>query len=393
MKTGAIVLYVDDERPNRVVFEHSFKDAFAIHCVASAEEALAYLSERAAGVAVLVTDQRMPGMTGNELLETVKERYPTIVRVVITAYNDLDPILRAVNEGLVARYIVKPWRRAELEQVLRWAQEAYTLGRQNSALQLRLMQTERLVTLGSIGAAVIHDINQPLSYMITNGQRLRELASALPALRTLLGAHGAALGPGDARRLADLAEELGPIIDDMQAGCEVIQTLTGSIRRLLRPPAADAPKAMTDPVPVIRYALSVCQEIAIKAGGTLLYDGPSHLPPVCINATELTQLVINVVANAAQALARRSSPGGRVVVRAAAEGTRVRFTVTDDGAGMSPEVLTRVGEPFFSTRPDGTGLGVAQCRRLVEREGGELAIQSTEGVGTMVTFSLPAEAP
>ena len=385
-RTVHCILYVDDERSNRVVFEHSFKDKFVVRCAPGATEALEILKTEP--VAVLVTDQRMPGMTGNELLEQVKLLYPNVVRVVITAYSDLDPILRAVNDGLVARYIVKPWNRHEVENILTWGVEAFALGQQSSALQLRLMQTERLVTLGSIGAAVIHDINQPLSYMSTNAERLRNLLPAMPALLQLINEHPDKLTDTERQQLADMATELPDIVEDMIAGCKVMHGLTGSIRRLLRP-TGDKDDQQTDPLPVIRYALSVCQEIAVRARATLTYDGPTVLPKLRTGATELTQVLINLIANGAQALTRRGLPGGKLKVIAADVEGMLRFTIEDDGPGMSPEILSRVGTPFFSTRSDGTGLGVAQCRRLVERDGGELTIRSTEGVGTTVSFGLP----
>lgn len=123
------ILYVDDEPGNRLVFEQSFSDRFEIISVASGEEAIQQLEKRS--FAVVVTDQRMHGMTGNELLGRVKRLYPDIIRVVVTAYDDVDPILQAVNQGLVARYVTKPWRRAELAELLRWAVDAYAVGRRS----------------------------------------------------------------------------------------------------------------------------------------------------------------------------------------------------------------------------------------------------------------------
>ena len=82
---------------------------------------------------MLVTDIRMPTMNGDELLRIVKERHPQTIRMVVTAFADIDPILRAINEGFVARYIIKPWVRAELVQVLRWAIEAWAFGRDSAA--------------------------------------------------------------------------------------------------------------------------------------------------------------------------------------------------------------------------------------------------------------------
>src|SRR5512144_581895 len=122
-----LVLYVDDDRGNRVVFEQSLAAEFTVKTVPDAATAIELMD--AGEVAVLLTDMRMPVMTGEELLRIAKERWPQTIRMVVTAFSDIEPILRAINEGLVARYIIKPWVRAELVQVLRWATEAWALGK------------------------------------------------------------------------------------------------------------------------------------------------------------------------------------------------------------------------------------------------------------------------
>src|SRR5678815_3381286 len=115
-------------------------------------------------------------MCKRDRLRIVKERYPQVIRMVVTAYADVDPILRAINEGLVARYIVKPWIRTELVQVLRWAIEAWTFSRDSAALHRRLLETERLATLGSIASMLVHDLKQPLMSLLVNIEVMRELA-------------------------------------------------------------------------------------------------------------------------------------------------------------------------------------------------------------------------
>ena len=117
LSSAPLVLYVDDERPNRIVFEQSLKTEFRIKTVGDGRSALELMAKE--DVAVLVTDIRMPEMDGLELLAFAKERHPDALRMVITAFSDIDPILRAINEGLVARYIVKPFERDELLARLR----------------------------------------------------------------------------------------------------------------------------------------------------------------------------------------------------------------------------------------------------------------------------------
>src|SRR5690606_21323367 len=154
------VLYVDDERPNRIVFEQSLKSEFRIKCVADAKSALDVLTNEE--VAVLVTDIRMPDIDGIELCRIAKERHPQTLAMVITAFSDIDPILRAINEGLVARYIIKPFERDELMQVLRWATELWSFGNESAELLRRMLETERLASLGGLTALYVHDLRTPI---------------------------------------------------------------------------------------------------------------------------------------------------------------------------------------------------------------------------------------
>ena len=375
--TDSLIIYVDDERANRVVFEQAFRGRFNIRAVATGEEALALLA--LGGVATLVTDQRMPGMSGHELLVRAKEMRPDVVRVVITAYSDVDPILRAVNDGLVARYLIKPWDRTELEQILAWSIEAATLARHDSALQLRLMRTERLVTLGALGASVLHDLQQPIASTRLNVDRLSQHLSVV----------GAAAARNATPQVREALAELPELLDDLRIAADVTQGIVAQLQAFLspRPDAATTPAdRSTDPLRVMRYAMSVCRQVVTKAGGTIVYEGPPALPTIAIGATELAQVLINLVSNAAHAL---RPADGRVTLGAVVENERVRISVTDDGCGMPPDVLRRAGTAFFSTRPDGTGLGLSQCHRLLGAIGARLEITSRPNSGTTARFAIP----
>jgi signal transduction histidine kinase len=136
----------------------------------------------------------------------------------------------------------------------------------------------------------------------------------------------------------------------------------------------------------------VCQELALSFKATIDYKGPAALPRVRMSPTELTQVLINVLANGTQAVGRRGGAHGRVTISTAIDGAMLEFKVTDNGAGMTKDVLARVGTPFFTTREEGTGLGIAQCQRLVGSVGGRWRIDSELGVGTTVMFLLPIAA-
>ncbi|MEO8846977.1 MAG: hybrid sensor histidine kinase/response regulator [Kofleriaceae bacterium] len=384
-RTDPLVLYVDDERGNRVVFEQSLHADFHVKTAADPQTALEMLE--AEEVAVLVTDMRMPTMSGEELLRIVKERWPQTIRMVVTAYADIDPILRAINEGLVARYIIKPWVRAELAQVLRWATEFWLLSRNSHEIHRRLLETERLATLGSVSGMLVHDLKQPLMSLAVNVELLRELADLSPMLRAGVGV----VDSKAKRRAVEMLDELPQMTEDIKTSIEHLNELITSLRGF-NEQRRDLTTVATDPLPILRHAMSVCQELTVKAQAQIAYDGPRELPRVRMPATELTQVLINLVANGAQAVAARGEPHGRVSIKATEVTGMLVLEVRDSGTGMAPEVLKRVGTPFFTTRAQGTGLGVAQCQRLVGTAGGRMSITSEVGKGTTVTITLPVAA-
>ena len=387
--TRPLVLYVDDERANRIVLEHSLKSDFNIMVVDSGEKAIGVFEQ--SDVAVLVTDMRMPGMEGDQLLRIVKERWPTTIRMVMTAHQDVGPILRAINEGLVARYIIKPFERPELVQVLRWACEAWIFSKDSAALHHRLMETERLATLGSIAGLLVHDLRQPLMSQLVNIEHVGELAKDAEAIAAVIAKSD--LDVGIRTNAVAILGDLPGVIADLKQATQHLSEMISGLRDLGRPRAvAKDAKPSIDPLPIIRHAMAVCQEVAMKSRASITYVGPNKLPHAQIDHTELMQVLINIVANAAQAVAARGEPNGTVQISARTSSQMVELEIKDSGVGMDAETLGKVGTPFFTTREEGTGLGIAQCQRLIGNVGGRFKIESKRGEGTTVTITLPTTA-
>jgi len=124
---------VDDDTANLVVLKATCQGEFDVITAASGPEGLEILKERE--VAVLLVDQRMPGMSGVEVFEIAQELYPDIVRILITAYSDLSDAINAINRGKIRRYIRKPWDPDELKAVLRDGIESYQMRRKVTQLE------------------------------------------------------------------------------------------------------------------------------------------------------------------------------------------------------------------------------------------------------------------
>ena len=381
------LLYVDDDRSNRVVFELTFKEKFPLITVGSGLEALDVMKRQP--VAVLLTDQRMPQMSGHELLERVREEHPETTRIVMTAFGQLEPILQAVNEGLVARYILKPWKRDELETVIDWAFSAYEFAGRDAVLRERLLQTERLVTIGSMTAAVFHDLSQPLALLVTNCERMMQLSAGIPALKSLLDSSTDQLSDADSRLLNDLCDDYEPIADDLQQGCEVMADLVNNMRRLVRPQNSGQVEICQSPTRYVDYAISVCNAGAVLNRGAIRYRGEPVLPALRVSPTEFVQVLFNLIQNAWQALDDGQTSSREVIINTKQRADFVDFQIIDNGAGIPDEVLEKLGTPFVSTKESGTGLGVAQCFRIVSKSGGSMNYESNLGEGTTVTVSFP----
>ena len=110
------ILYVDDEKQNLHAFRAIFRRFFNVYVAGGGSEALDLLKNQS--VHLVLSDQRMPQMTGIELCENVMKMYPDSVRMIVTGYSEMDPILNAIEDGKIKTYIMKPWKTQELKHII-----------------------------------------------------------------------------------------------------------------------------------------------------------------------------------------------------------------------------------------------------------------------------------
>jgi DNA-binding NtrC family response regulator len=130
------VLYVDDEINNLNSFKAAFRRDFEIFTAISAKEGRKILDTQEIGV--IITDQRMPGMTGIEFLESIITVYPDTIRILLTGFSDINAVMDAINRGQVYKYLVKPWQNDELKMYIENALEIYHLRKENKDLAQKL---------------------------------------------------------------------------------------------------------------------------------------------------------------------------------------------------------------------------------------------------------------
>jgi signal transduction histidine kinase/ActR/RegA family two-component response regulator len=218
--------------------------------------------------------------------------------------------------------------------------------------EARLAQSERMASLGRIAAAAAHEINNPLSFVANN------LEYALEGLRVM---------PGSEPAIA-LHEALG--------GVRRIQRIVADLKAYSRPGAGGA-AAEAD----VRRALGAALKMAeghVRESTRLDLD-VAELPLARGDEARLTQVFLNLLVNAAQAIPAGRAEGNRIVVRARDDGAHLLIEIEDSGVGMTREQAERVGEAFYTTKPEGMGLGLAVCQSILAQVGGELSFESKPG--------------
>ena len=133
------ILYIDDEQNNLTSFRAVFRRDFKIETALSGDQALQLLKTH--NFHIIVTDQRMPEMTGIEFLQIVKKSHPESIRILLTGYADINAVIDAINQGEIYRYISKPWNEQDLKQVLLQAYEVHRLRLENEELTEKLKET------------------------------------------------------------------------------------------------------------------------------------------------------------------------------------------------------------------------------------------------------------
>ncbi len=135
------ILYIDDEVNNLSAFKANFRKIYEVYTAESAAEGRKILESTE--IEIILTDQRMPDMTGVEFLESIIGEFPNPIRILLTGYTDMEALVDAVNKGQIYRYLNKPWNEEELKMFINQAFEIYSLRKENTELTLSLLQANK----------------------------------------------------------------------------------------------------------------------------------------------------------------------------------------------------------------------------------------------------------
>jgi PAS domain S-box-containing protein len=247
---------------------------------------------------------------------------------------------------------------------------------ERKALQRRLADADRMASVGTLAAGIAHEINNPLTYIALN------LESVQRALRGL-AARGGTLA----------AEAVGELYDKVSAAIEGTDRVSEIVTGLRRFARADAsPRGPIDVARAIEAAVRLIDhELRLRAR---LVREQRAIHSVLANEGRLTQVLVNLLSNAAHAIPEGQADRHTITIRSWDERDCVCISVSDTGAGIAPELVPRVFDPFFTTKDPGAGvgLGLSICHGIVTGYGGTIDVASVQGHGTTFTVRLPAAA-
>jgi signal transduction histidine kinase len=381
------LLVVDDEADLVQSVQDLLRFDYRVLGATRAAEGLKIMEQEP--VHIVMSDQRMPEMTGVEFLKRLRERYPDTVRLLFTAYADIKAVIDAINQGNVYRYINKPWEPQELQAVLRQAVEYYDLLAERKRLLGELQEKNRQLESANAELRQANDLKK--AFIKVASHELRTPLTIVLGLADL------------AQRQPDLAPQLRHWLERIYAGGVRLNERVDQMVKLLLADRFERPldRREVELGDLLRKAAADVSVFIEQRHQRLEVDVPADLGTFAIDPDKVRDSVFQILVNAV-----KFTPDGgtvRLTVRRLPSGG-VRVQVADTGVGIEPACLPRVFDPFF-TRFDvsrhssgvyeferrGLGLGLSVAKAFIEMHGGQVTAQSELGKGATFTIELPPQ--
>ncbi|WP_413575890.1 response regulator [Bdellovibrio sp. HCB290] len=364
------ILCVDDEIDNVEALERLFRKKYTVLKATSGKQALEVLDQHRGPLALIITDQRMPEMTGVEFLEKTLESYPETIRILLTGYTDLESIITAVNKGQIFRYLTKPWDPVDLSNTVDHAVERYELGQQlksrNSELAKALEELKSLdVAKSNFMILINHELKTPLTSILSFSALLSE--SSLTDEDKLM-----------VNRISRSADRLKSLVDDVLL---IVRAETNQLKIDVQNVAFSE----FDELP--KEVVNLLNQKQLTINSEISSTG------VLADVRLVKQVMQRLIHNAA----KFGQEASEISVKVAADGKVARFSVSNKGPHLSSRVIDKIMKPFYIDEDvmhhsTGTGLGLTICQAILKAHHSQLQFDNTD-LGVKVFFELPLANP
>jgi signal transduction histidine kinase len=370
------ILVIDDEVGPRESLRMLLKTDYQVHTADCVEAGIKLLKEKKPET--IVMDIRMPGMSGIDGLRKIREIDPYLSVIMLTGFGALETAKEALRLG-ANDYISKPFDAAEMREVIGRNVERTRLHRAsdsaaeeikelNNRLLKELAQKERLASLGQASAEFVHDLGNPLTIVWGYVQLL---AKKLERSEN-----------GSTVENAASVKELN-IIEQNVRMCRELLTMWQSYGSV-----EASPRKQISVSAIVRDVIKSVGAMSAEHGVELQSDVCDDSCTLLGDAVQINRAIQNVVINAVQACTENK---GSVKITCTEKDFYVDLRVEDNGAGMTKEQMTKIFDPYFTTKQgkSGTGLGLYITKKVVEDHAGSIKVDSTPNVGTTFVVRLP----
>lgn len=387
----AELLLVDDEEDLLDSLTDFLTDLpYIVRTATTGKQALSIL--QAHKIDIIITDVRMPSMSGMELLAKAKECQADCLPIVITGHGDYEIAIESLKRGAIS-YLRKPIDLEELRiaiehglnklrllqeyrvtnQRLKLEQKIVKATQEQSERQAQLVHASRLSTLGEMATGIAHELNQPLAGISLSVNYFKK-ALSMNRLTTAYLSKG---------------------IDDINQCVKRMSAIINHIRTFAR--QDDTTFIPTDIHETIEGALTLLGEQMRLHEIEVILDFDQTLPSIAANMSQLEQVWINHITNARDSLDEKakSLPNFQkkltITTKHRAADNVIDVMLADNGLGMSENVMKKIFDPFFTTKEvgKGTGLGLSVSHGIISNHNGTFQVESHEGLGAAITVSLP----
>ena len=364
------VLYVDDLQTNLILFQATFERDYHIILAESAAKALEIMKEQE--IQVLVTDQRMPDMTGTELLEIVSKEYPEVRRFLLTAFTDFETVVEAVNKGHIHGYINKPLQAEEVRLSINNSLEMYYLRKRNQEMMIELENAnQELMGLDGMKSEIIKVISQEIR------NPLQRIMGTLHLLKDKM----------EGQELAGVIN----ILDSSVSRLEEFSSMTEQIS-ILKSPGHTLDMKKLNLKQVIEYGVIEVSEDLKEKGIELVLQ--NHTPDMTINGESdlLVSCLVNILRNAMN----HTGNGEIITIITTQSDKKVMCEVIDQGKNYSKKLLEDLTSHLTATDHKlnlNLGIDLALSQMIMEAHGGNILFEKANGSRASVKMLFNGQAP
>jgi len=342
---------------------------------------------------MIISDLMMPEIDGLTLLDELRRRDVQIPVIIMTAYASVDRAIQAMKNG-AADFVTKPLDLDYLLQIVKRVNERIEMSEKIKMQQQRLFQSEKMASLGHLVAGLAHEINNPINFIRSNIQPLKEYLAGYKKLAN-------AASKTDAPSLRHLQEEIKKIRGEYDLDYadkdvdKLISSLVDGTERIIKLIADLRLYSHSDHEYYSNFNLHEAIDSSLSILSHRCKDRIDiqreygKIPPIKCSPGKIIQVFVNIINNAIDAIKEQ----GKIWIKTFVNDTNIIIEIRDDGYGILPDNLPKIFDPFFTTKPigSGTGLGLSISYGIVEQHGGTITVESEAEKGSTFTVSLPMD--